>query len=305
MSGYTVVVNEELCTVTVTSPGPQGAVGPVGPQGEPGIGAPIYGQVAKMTSGTITIAAQGVFQSTGLTAVLDGEADGIALGTTDTFAVKNVSGATRRLKISASYDASMGGASKELGLALAINGIVDPDSECRATTGVTGAIAKLATAWIVDLADGQEVALRVANFTSTASIAFQRGRIVAISVAGFGPQGDPGDAATVNAGTTTTLPAGSSASVVNSGTTSAAVFDFSIPEGDKGDKGDTGDTGTAATIAAGTTTTLSPGASATVANSGTSSAAVFDFGIPQGIQGPPGTVVYDDVNNILSHQVFS
>jgi hypothetical protein len=59
---------------------------------------------------------------------------------------------------------------------------------------------------------------------------------------------------------------------------------------------------------------LSPGASATVANSGTSSAAVFDFGIPEGLKGdtgdtgppgPAGTVVYDDVDNILAHQVFS
>jgi hypothetical protein len=317
MSGFTVVVNEELSTVTVTSPGPQGAAGPdgpagpPGPQGEPGVGAPIYGQVAKLTSGTITIANTGVYQSTGLTAILDGEADGIALGTTDTFAVKNVSGATRRLKISASYDASMAGATRQLGLGLAVGGVFDPDTECRATTGQAGAIAKLATAWIIDLADGAEVSMVVANFTNDNSIQFQRGRIVAISVAGFGPQGD---AATVDAGTTTTLPAGSPATVANSGTTSAAIFDFGIPEGDKGDKGDQGDPGAAATIAAGTTTTLSPGASATVANSGTSSAAVFDFGIPEGLKGdtgdtgptgPPGTVVYDDVDNILAHQVFS
>jgi hypothetical protein len=38
---------------------------------------------------------------------------------------------------------------------------------------------------------------------------------------------------------------------------------------------------------------------------------VFDFGIPEGVKGdtgdtgPPGTVVYDDVDNILAHQVFS
>jgi hypothetical protein len=38
----------------------------------------------------------------------------------------------------------------------------------------------------------------------------------------------------------------------------------------------------------GTTTTLGEGASATVSNSGTSSAAVFDFGIPQGQKGEPG-----------------
>jgi hypothetical protein len=112
---------------------------PEGVQGPPGLdgtGAPIFGQVAKMDAGTITIATQGVYQSTGLTAVLDGENAGISLGTSDLFAVKNTSGATRRLKISASYDASMAGASKVLGLALAINGVVDLDTECRATTGI-------------------------------------------------------------------------------------------------------------------------------------------------------------------------
>jgi hypothetical protein len=96
------------------------------------------------------------------------------------------------LKISASYDASMAGATKVLGLALAINGVVDLDTECRATTGLQGAIAKLATAWIIDLADGDEVALFVANHSSTVDIDFQRGRIVATSVAGFGPQGPTG-----------------------------------------------------------------------------------------------------------------
>lgn len=52
-----------------------------------------------------------------------------------------------------------------------------------------------------------------------------------------------GDAATVDAGTTTTGDAGTDAAVVNSGTTSAAVFDFTIPKGDQGDKGDPGDPG--------------------------------------------------------------
>jgi hypothetical protein len=172
--------------------GPQGIQGPQGVPGLDGVGAPVFGQVAKMTSGTITIATQGVYQPTGLTAVLDGEAAGISLGTVDLFAIKNTSGFTRRLKISASYDASMAGSTKQLGLALAINGVIDLDTECRATTGLPGAIAKLNTAWIIDLPDGQEVAMRVANFTGTNAIQFQRGRIVATSVAGFGPQGPQG-----------------------------------------------------------------------------------------------------------------
>jgi hypothetical protein len=53
-------------------------------------------------------------------------------------------------------------------------------------------------------------------------------------------------------------------------------------------KGDKGDTGTAATVDAGTTTTLAAGQSATVTNIGTTSAAIFNFAIPQGIQGIAG-----------------
>ena len=56
-------------------------------------------------------------------------------------------------------------------------------------------------------------------------------------------KGDKGDAATLDVGTTTTGLPGTDASVVNSGSTSAAIFDFTIPRGDKGEKGDKGDTG--------------------------------------------------------------
>ena len=55
-----------------------------------------------------------------------------------------------------------------------------------------------------------------------------------------GPQGPTGTAATATAGTTTTGAPGSSALVVNSGTTSAAVFDFTIPRGDTGATGPAG-----------------------------------------------------------------
>ena len=75
------------------------------------------------------------------------------------------------------------------------------------------------------------------------------------------------------------------------------------PPGEKGDDGDQGEQGDqglpgqqgnpglqgdAATIAVGSTTTLTPGSSATVANSGTDEDAVFDFGIPQGAAGQQG-----------------
>lgn len=57
------------------------------------------------------------------------------------------------------------------------------------------------------------------------------------------------------------------------------------PEGPEGPDGPVGPQGPAATIQVGTTTTLPPGASATVSNRGTTGAAVFDFGIPRGQDG--------------------
>ena len=58
-----------------------------------------------------------------------------------------------------------------------------------------------------------------------------------------GSTGPAGAAATIAAGTTTTGAAGSFASVSNSGTSSAAVFNFTIPRGDVGATGATGAAG--------------------------------------------------------------
>lgn len=55
-----------------------------------------------------------------------------------------------------------------------------------------------------------------------------------------GAQGPAGTAATIAVGTVTS---GQTASVVNSGTSSAAVFDFVLPKGDTGDTGPTGPQG--------------------------------------------------------------
>ena len=58
-----------------------------------------------------------------------------------------------------------------------------------------------------------------------------------------GNQGNPGSAATIGLGTVSTGAAGSSVSISNSGTSSAAVFNFTIPRGDKGDIGNPGPAG--------------------------------------------------------------
>lgn len=57
-----------------------------------------------------------------------------------------------------------------------------------------------------------------------------------------GDKGDPGTSATISVGSVKGLDAGASPTVVNSGTSTAARFDFGIPKGDKGDTGDPGHT---------------------------------------------------------------
>lgn len=54
-----------------------------------------------------------------------------------------------------------------------------------------------------------------------------------------GQKGDAGDAATIQIGAVTTLPAGSQATVENVGTPTAAMFNFGIPQGAQGEKGGT------------------------------------------------------------------
>lgn len=55
-----------------------------------------------------------------------------------------------------------------------------------------------------------------------------------------GEQGEPGTAATINAGNAYSVNPDASPAVINTGTTSNAVFDFYIPKGEKGDQGEPG-----------------------------------------------------------------
>ena len=117
----------------------------------------------------------------------------------------------------------------------------------------------------------------------------------ALTINSTAQDGTDGDAATIQVGTVTTLAAGSSATITNSGTTSAAVFDFGIPRGTDGSPGTPGADGNDATIAIGNVTTGAPGSNAAVSNSGTASAAVFDFAIPQGDDGTAATITVGSV----------
>jgi hypothetical protein len=144
--------------------------------------APIRGQAGRQTNGTVTGLSIGAYKTTGLVATFDSTiASGMSLGTTDTFALKNTSGATRILRFFASYDGDCGN-NRVLGLKLALNGTPIDASECRAATGQATSFAKLVTSLIIPVDPDDEVALFVANFSGTQNIDLNRGRILATSV---------------------------------------------------------------------------------------------------------------------------
>ena len=76
----------------------------------------------------------------------------------------------------------------------------------------------------------------MATLTTTISYGEPAGSMVAT----LGAPGPAGQAATVTVGSTATGAAGTPAEVVNVGTSSAAVLDFTIPRGDQGDPGTPG-----------------------------------------------------------------
>ena len=172
----TVTVNETTNTVVVTTPGPAGPSGAAA--------AAVRGQVSKMDAGTIDIVTQSVYVSTGLTGTLDATtANGIELGTTDTFAVKNTSGSTKLMQIYGSIDAqTASGNNKILGIKLAKNGTAIDQTECRAFTGSGNEEAKLVTNWMISMAANDEVALFIANHSSNVDIILGRARLVAVQV---------------------------------------------------------------------------------------------------------------------------
>ncbi len=106
-----------------------------------------------------------------------------------------------------------------------------------------------------------------------------------------------GPAGSIAIGTVTTGPAGGSASVTNVGSSTAATLNFTIPAGvaggagppgPSGPPGGNGSPGPAGTIAVGSVSSVPSTSPAAVTNTGTSTAAVFDFDIPAGTTGPAG-----------------
>lgn len=113
-------------------------------------------------------------------------------------------------------------------------------------TGTPGAAATVAVGTTTTGAAGSSASVTNGGTSSAAVLNFTipRGDTGATGATGStGATGPAGSAATVAVGTTTTGAAGTNASVSNSGTSSAATLDFTIPRGDTGATGATGATG--------------------------------------------------------------
>ena len=142
----------------------------------------IRGQCSRMTDGTIDIITSGVYVPTGLTATFDSAtAYGMTLGTSDLFALKNTSGATKLMRFYGSIDAT-GGNNHTLGIRLAKNGSAIAETECRAFTGSSNQEAKLVTSWMISMAANDEISLMAANHSNTTDLTLKRARLLASEV---------------------------------------------------------------------------------------------------------------------------
>lgn len=173
-------VEAQTFDVIVSAPNPVVQVVSEGPQGP--LATPYYGQISRITSGTVPGATAGTYRTTGLTATLDGQASGFALGTDDECGLRNVSGKRLLVRFYGSADVAAGN-NHVVGLKLALNGVAVDNTECRSGTG-QGSVnfAKTVTSWMLAVDPDDEVSLFVADFTGTGALTVQRCRLVATAV---------------------------------------------------------------------------------------------------------------------------
>jgi hypothetical protein len=116
------------------------------------------------------------------------------------------------------------------------------------------------------------------NVGSSITVQARPAQIVAVGVSG-----PAGPANSLSVSGTTTGAAGSSASVVVSGTAPSQSLAFTIP------RGNTGDTGPTNSLAIGTVSTVSAGGSATATITGTAPNQTLNLGLPTGATGAQGS----------------
>ena len=149
--------------------------------------------------------------------------------------------------------------------------------------GLTGPSNVLTVSATNTLSAGQDASVTITGTSPSQSLIFNipRGQ--------DGILGGPGPSNVLSIGTVT---AGVTASATITGTSPSQVLNLVLPKGDTGSTGATGETGpkgdAAATISVNSTTTSAAGTSATVTNTGTSSAVLLDFVIPRGADGAQG-----------------
>jgi hypothetical protein len=268
-NGYTGTEAQWLNSLVSTTPGPQGPAGPTGETGAQGIQGIMGPQGAQGIQGAAGARGSKWYDGTTAPSGITGATNGdYYLNTVNGDVYEYNNGWTLVGNIQGPAGADGGGGSgtegvrgslwySGLGAPGTITGVLSGDHYLNTSNGD---VYKYTTSWGI-----------------VGNIRGPQGQT--------GATGSTGTAATISVGSTTTGAAGTNATVSNSGSSSAAVLNFTIP------RGATGSTGSAATVAVGSTTTGAAGTSASVSNSGTSSAAVFNFTIPRGdtgAQGSPG-----------------
>ncbi len=169
----------------------QGPIGIQGNQGEDGDGTAYYGQISSQTSQTVAITTIGQYVPMNITGIFDtNNSYGTSVSTTATFGIKNASGATQLIAIVATADVVVAN-NRTTGFRIAVNGIGILESTCTGSTGTTN-FAKLMTQWFVELNEGDEVSLLIANLTDTGDIGVSRSKIIAFTIGKQGEQGFQG-----------------------------------------------------------------------------------------------------------------
>jgi hypothetical protein len=183
-------LEQAIETIELT-PGPPGDPGDPGADGADGDGTAYYGQISRQTSGTVAVAATDTFYPINLAGTLDAaNSFGMVTGTNEQLALKNNTGEPQLFTVIGTADVRAAN-NQVLGLRLAVQGVTIAATECRVTTGTTN-YGKLLSQWIVELANGEEVSLHVANHSGTTNISVDRAKVVAFTAGRQGEQGDPG-----------------------------------------------------------------------------------------------------------------